>query len=161
MEENVYAPPSAELKEIIQRPPRPKTAIVVAALFDLTLTIVVTTVAGIGYGIYMASGGVSPEEIQAAVQMMANNTDFQALISFLGLLVSILAGYLCAHIAIRNVYRNTALCGVVQTLIVRLLNLDPKLTLTDLALTAVSFAALLFGAWLYLRRHNPEIPVQE
>ncbi len=152
MEKNVYAPPGADLKEVIERTPRPKTAIVVAALFDITLTIVMTAVVGIGYGIYLASTGSSPEEIQTAAQAMTENTGFRAITSFFGLLVSILAGYLCAHIAVRNVYRNTALCGVLLTLFVRLINLDPKLTLTDLALVAVSFMALLFGAWLYVRR---------
>jgi hypothetical protein len=152
MEKNVYAPPGAELKEVIERTPRPKTAIVVAALFDITLTIVMTAVVGIGYGIYLVSTGSSPEEIQSAAQTMTENTGFRAITSFLGLLVSIMAGYLCAHLAVRNVYRNAALCGVLLTLFVRLVNLEPKLTLTDLALVAVSFMALLFGAWLYVRR---------
>ncbi len=152
MDDNVYAPPEAELNEVIRRTPRPKTAILVAILFDLVLSIVLPLLVGIGYGLYLAIQGASPQEIQATALALQNDTAFKAFSVVLGALISVGAGYLCARLAVRHVYRTALLAVLLLTLLVRLLKFDPGLTPQELGLTAATFAAYLLGVWIHQRR---------
>jgi len=152
MDDNVYAPPEAELREVTRRTPRPKTAIAVAMAFDLVLSILLTLLIGIGYGVYLALQGASPPEIQAAAQALQTNTAFHAFNIALGGLVSVGAGYLCARLAVRRVYRTVLLAALLLMVVVRLIKWDPSLTPQDLGLSAATLAAYLLGAWLYRRR---------
>ncbi len=152
MDDNVYTPPTAELREIIHRKPRPKTAIAAAITFDLLLSILIPLLIGAGYGAYLGIRGYALEEIQVAAMALQANTAFRNTIVLFGGLVSVGAGYLCARLAVRHVYRTTLLAVLLLMLIVRLLKFNQDFTLRELGLTAVSFAAYLLGAWLYQRK---------
>jgi hypothetical protein len=154
MERNIYAPPKAQLKEAIKPVPRPKTAILVATLFDLLVSFAISIILGLAYGIYLAAQGRSPEEIQAIASSLDSTNPFFLLASFLGLLVSIVAGYLCARLSVRNIYRNATLVGALTITIAFALNFDESLTPFRLLLGLLEFPALFLGAWWYLRKQS-------
>lgn len=152
MEKNLYAPPKAELREIVNRVPRPKTAILAATLFDLVMTTAVMLLVGVVYGASMALAGATPEEIQSAAQNLHSVSGFTFIASFFGLLVSVASGYLCAWLSIRNLYRNTAIVGVLLLAIVTTLDYAEAFTPLNLLLNLLNFPALFFGTWLYTRK---------
>lgn len=152
MEEDIYTPPKTELTEIVERVPRPKMAILAATTFNLLVSIALSITLGIAYGIYLAMQGATPEEIQVAALKLDSMNPFFLFSSFSGLLVSIISGYICAWLSIRNIYRNTAIVGILSIAIAFAINFAKSLAPVDLLISLLEFPALFLGAWLYARK---------
>ena len=119
---------------------------------------------GVVYGIILASAGVPLEQLEQAMQNEGLLYSPVGLISLLvGLLCSVLGGYVCARIANHNEYRLAAITGFISMMIGLLFFADDSIKLGEsIFLSGLSFVMVVVGAHLYViakrGRHDASSP---
>jgi len=152
MNDNPYQTPVANLETPDNRPGRPVLAVIVSVITDFLVTMIGGAGIAILTGIYLAANGYSQEAVGAIfVDQSATNPYFWV-VTIWSLLSSVLAGYVCAVLARRNLVKPVIWAIVILTLlsIPLLFMLDNKLL--HIALGLVSIAAFASGAWLFAVR---------
>jgi hypothetical protein len=119
-------------------------AIVIAMLLSLALDVFggVILVAGFSNGL---RDGMSPDELEAAIQLVLQNTGFLMASLTYGVATTAFGGYLAARLAGRYPYFNALAIGVIGILIGLLLN-NQSPSWYDALAYLLSIPAALFGA---------------
>ena len=154
MNDERYRPPQADLTVPDSDAGSGVKAVMVGVLADIGGTLLVGLLFGISYGFYLARQGLVAEQILQAIEHIEPFSVLGMLSSLLGLLVSMLAGYLCARIANHSEYKYAAILGVVSCLFGVLIGADFYSLIEVVAVMLVTFAAVLFGTWLHVRRKD-------
>ncbi|HEY4374215.1 MAG TPA: hypothetical protein VGN52_19980 [Burkholderiales bacterium] len=153
MPDNNYEPPRAPLRDPGTRVKRSNLlAIIVGALVDFTST----QVAGVFVILLFAvAAGGSAQRMQDLQNQLNDSTVYLVIASAVGLLCSVLGGYVCARFANQNEYANGLACGVVGVIAGELMfTADTSIAMHFLGLLTIP--ACLLGAHLKMRRQKPE-----
>lgn len=151
MDADIYKPPQAQLADQPAEPGSLTIAVVVGVVVDLIGTLVIGVVLSISLGVYLASQGNSPEEIQHALENLSPTSPVSLLAGALGCLVSVGAGYWCAAISRRRDYRAPVIMAAIMTVVGFFLG-GEHAPWVHAIMAALSAASVLAGAWLYVRR---------
>ena len=116
MSEDRFKPPSAR----VQDPGRGKGStikgVIVGLVVDLVSTMLFGVVASIGWGIALGAAGHSQQEIEAALTRADADPLMSATFLAVGVLCSVLGGYVCERIARQGSYRLGIVLGVLSVL---------------------------------------------
>lgn len=152
-ERQPYSPPESPVKDFGQQRPQPVKGIALGTLADLGGSILMSITLSIIFSIQLASQGMSPEEIKATLSSLSPTSGLSLIAGALGAGFSVLGGYVCATYARKDIYG----CAVIMALIVNvigfLLGGDHQSLAMSVLMVAITFVAVLFGAWLYGRKH--------
>lgn len=150
MHNNPYTPPQTNVDTKEFKPGKWYNAILLGFLVDFIGTMLVSILLSILVTAYYMSNGIKVDEVRG----LLTTTDFSSpiyLVSLgIGLMFSILGGYVCARIANRLEYRYVAIIGLLDILLGLIMSPQSFPTLHHLALTGLSFAALFTGAYLHI-----------
>ena len=159
MEESPFSAPKSDVEMDDIAKGSPVKAVLFGVLADIGSTLVAGLMIGVVYGIILASAGVPMEQLEQAMQYSPIG-----LISLLvGLLCSVLGGYVCARIANHNEYRLAAITGFISMMIGLLFFADDAIKLGEsIFLSGLSFVMVVVGAHLYViakrGRHDASSP---
>ena len=159
MEESPFSAPKSDVEMGDIAKGSPVKAVLFGVLADIGSTLVAGLMIGVVYGIILASAGVPMEQLEQAMQYSPIG-----LISLLvGLLCSVLGGYVCARIANHNEYRLAAITGFISMMIGLLFFADDAIKLGEsIFLSGLSFVMVVVGAHLYViakrGRHDASSP---
>lgn len=145
---NPYAPPSAAVQDLSERAGSPLKAIALGLLVDVGGTTVGSLLLGAIYGIALAASGASLDELAAAGEGPATDSWLFWISTAMGLVFSVLGGYVCARIARRNELRLGAILAALSALLGYLIASGHYELGTFLSLTIASIAAVIGGARL-------------
>ena len=145
MEESPFSAPKSDVEMGDIAKGSPVKAVLFGVLADIGSTLVAGLMIGVVYGIILASAGVPMEQLEQAMQYSPIG-----LISLLvGLLCSVLGGYVCARIANHNEYRLAAITGFISMMIGLLFFADDAIKLGEsIFLSGLSFVMVVVGAHL-------------
>ncbi len=150
MHNNPYTPPQANVDTKEFKQGKWYNAILLGFLVDFIGTMLVSILLSVLVTAYFMSHGMKVEEVRG----LLTATDFTSPIYIaslgIGLVFSILGGYICARIANHHEYRYVAIIGLLDILLGLVMSPQSFPTLHHLALTALSFAALFTGAYLHV-----------
>jgi hypothetical protein len=152
MENNIYQSPQADLTMAETRRGSPLKAILIAAVVDFVGSLVSSILLWVAYVAYHAFHGMSKEGLQ---EMIANSASWSSPIHiidvFIGSLISIYAGYLCASIANHREYALVAILGLISTTSGMLLAGFGNASYETVFSAALTFLCVYLGAWMHVR----------
>jgi len=152
-ERQPYEPPRSDVQDVVPIRPRPVKGIVVGAVVDLGGTLVASIVLSVIVSFRLASQGMTPEEIQQALVNLSMTSGLSIFSMVLGTGFSVLGGYVCATYAKKDIYGCGVILGVIVCTAGIMMGGMQQSIAMDLLMVLVTFAAVLFGAWLYGRKH--------
>ena len=155
MESNPYRPPRAELDHKHRPPGSIAKAIGVGVAIEVVGTLLVGVIAGVIYGVVLASQGQRQDEIERVFASLEPFSAFGLVTSFFGLLISLYAGYQCAAIANRNTYLAPGILAVVSTTLGAAFGAQSYSTPGLLLVSGITVIAVLGGARIHIRRLDP------
>jgi hypothetical protein len=142
-----FAPPSAYLADApnLARG-SPIKAVLLGLAVDIGGTILMSLLLGIGYGIFLAATGTPPAEIASAAKMDNPASLLSITGTVMGLIFSVLGGYVCARIAKHAEYRLAAIMAVLSSLLGFVMAGSRHSFQLTALLVIASFAATMIGA---------------
>jgi hypothetical protein len=150
MDDNAYSPPKSDIEIDESRRGSPLKAILAGTAIDLFGSLLVGIVIAIVYSAYLASQGLDESEIQSALSTIERFTPIWFIGMSLGGAISVFAGYICASMTNHKEYKYCAILGGISAASAVLLNVGHYVPLETIVLIALSFACVLFGAWLHV-----------
>ncbi|MGD8593662.1 MAG: hypothetical protein PVF82_12550 [Gammaproteobacteria bacterium] len=151
MEPNIYTPPQSKLTAKNTKPGSLFKSVGIGIVIEIVGTISVSIILGILYGLFLSSQGQSPEEVLTAMEQMDPLSAIGLTESFFGLLVSILAGYVCARIANSKSYRSVGILSALSAILGSLAALTVYSWWALLLMDGITIVAILFGGWLHIK----------
>lgn len=151
MNTNVYEPPKADLG-VERNPGSVVKAVAVGSLIEIVGTFVAGLIVVIVYGIHLASQGMSPQEMQSRLVEFDPWSGYVLASVLLGMLVSVLAGYVCARIANTTSYRSAYIMSGISCALGMLSGIGSYAWWVLVILGALTVFAVLFGARLYIQK---------
>ncbi|MCZ6617658.1 MAG: hypothetical protein O7E57_05955 [Gammaproteobacteria bacterium] len=154
MADNPYETPGSNLDLPGRTQQRPIRGIVLGLVADLAGTTVGTVVLAFIYVLVLAGQGMNPEEVE---QVMSNGETFSlfgGVSTLFGLAMSVLGGYVCIRVSNGVDLTNPIALGVITFLIAVLMAWDAYDVGEFLGLTALSFAATLWGGRTAIHRRK-------
>lgn len=148
-----YSPPEAPVKDVGHGRPRPVKGIVMGTLTDLGGSILMSITLSIVVSIWLASQGMSPEQIKTTLENTSPTSALSLLAAALGIGFSILGGFVCATYARKDIYGCALIMALVVSVIGYLLGGNRQSLAMSALMVLITFAAVVFGAWLYGRKH--------
>ena len=144
-----YSAPTSEVADRVDNQSgRPVVGVIAGIAIDLIGTILVGAGIGIIYATVLALRGYDEAAITQALSSV-DDPVFTAITSILGGAVSVLAGYWCARIGKQRIYLLGIIQATLTTALVSMLMLPSSWF--EALLTLASFAAILFGCYLWQR----------
>lgn len=129
----------------------PIKAIAIGALVDIIGSIVIGIIYIIHYGIMLSIGGLSIEKVLNTIENIDPHSTFFIIGSFIGCLISLLAGYLCARIVNYSEYKFACILGLISVIFGSALGGWYYSTAGNLILVVLTFASVISGAWLHVK----------
>jgi len=151
MEDNIYQPPKAHLTTAEPAKAAPIKAVFIASLVDIGGTLTISFIISISYIFIQNSNGISMEQAIQSLEQMDLYAPLSLLGLALGLAITIYAGYLCAKIAQRSVYRVVAVFCIIIMVFGIILTTPYYSALEHILLNLLSLLSAYLGAWLYVR----------
>jgi len=151
MEDNIYQPPKAHLTTAEPAKAAPIKAVFIASLVDIGGTLTISFIISISYIFIQNSNGISMEQAIQSLEQMDLYAPLSLLGLALGLAITIYAGYLCAKIAQRSVYRVVAVFCIIIMVFSIILTTPYYSVLEHILLNLLSLLSAYLGAWLYVR----------
>jgi MFS family permease len=140
-----YAPPGAALADQPRPPWAPWKAVLLGLAIDIGGSSLVGTVISVVGAVYLASTGVKPEDLTAALIAWIRDPWVLTVGFIPGAACSFFAGMLCTRFARRSDYKLGIVLGGLSSTVGFLLSLGTYTLLVNLVLTALSFASVLVG----------------
>ena len=147
-----YRPASAPLRET--SPPRPRSSVVAVVLgglvVDLMGTLLLEALITLGFAVYLAANGRTPEGIAEAARLPA----FVLSLQTMGALLSVLGGYVAARWARRRPLMHALGAGLLSmgiALPLTLLGTDPTPAATQVLLYTAHLPLVVVGGYLHAR----------
>lgn len=149
---NPYEPPRSSLNGRNTEPGSLPKAIAIGLLIDICGTFLLSITALIVYRTVLSLQGYSDQEIQGILEQFEPWSAFGLFISFLGMLVSAVAGYHCARIANRNTYLAPGILAMISCAFGAAVSAGAYSQVELIVLSGLTVVAVLGGASLYIRR---------
>lgn len=137
---------------------KPVMAVIVGVLVDLLGTVIISVLFGSALGFYLLSQGVAQDELEAALIARLMQAPWNVIGFALGTAISVLAGYVTAKIAKLNVYTFAGIVGCISAILGYSSAVEHYSIPMNIALSLLTVAATLFGAFLWSRRNKPSTP---
>jgi uncharacterized membrane protein len=155
MTQNPYQTPTVD----VSRPPvaggSPVKAVIVGVVVDIVGTIIISLIGSMAFGLYLVLGqGFSPERLENYLAGISPLSPFTIVLTILGLLMSALAGYICARIVRRDEYRYAAIVGLLSALLSILMSFGYYSFWLSVFSALTTLGAALAGAGLFVRSKN-------
>jgi hypothetical protein len=147
-----YEPPRSRVADPVERAPRPILGLVLGATADIGGTLLAGIVVSVIYSLQMASEGMSPEEMTAALANMPMDSSMGIAALAAGLLCSVWGGYVCAGFAFAAPFKWGGILATIVCVIGLLMGGSGHEPGVEIVLLAGTFAAVLTGVWLRARR---------
>lgn len=152
MSGNLYDPPRSDVsKREISEPGSPYKAFIAGLAIEIIGSILVGSIVGVIYGVIQASGGMSPQDIEKSLQFIDPGSPFFLTLAISGLLVSVMAGYVCMSITRTDSFKTVYILGSASLLLSLISSMDFAAVGIMLILALASFAAVVFGGYLKYR----------
>lgn len=157
MKDNPYNAPTAVVADRDRPAGSPLKGVIYGLLVDLGGTLAAASALMIGYGIYLATGGASPEEIERAAKELDPFSSIGLAAGAIGLGFSVLGGYVCARVAGSPELKWAAVVGAISAISGFVLSTEAYSLGTNIVLSALGFAMVMLGGHLGARRNarNP------
>lgn len=150
MDDNLYKAPQSDLAT----PQLPGSA-TKAVIMGLAIEIVGTTLVGIAgvfvYTLILSAQGYAEDQVESALYSADPFSTWGAIMTFLGSIVSVIAGYVCARIARRSSYAPAVILATIMATLGAVVSLGTYSTMVMAFFVVITYVATLFGAWLFNR----------
>ncbi len=131
----------------------PVIAVIVAIFFDFIASILGGSLVSYLHFDILGRKGIPAGALIKNMQNQELTYVFQFIIVFLGCLITVLSGYLCARIAKRSVYISVTVFLLISILLTDVFSGQASMTSTEkLILPILTAISGYVGAWLYLRK---------
>ena len=137
MSEDRFKPPGADVRDPRRGKGSTIKGVIAGVVVDLVSTMLFGVVASILWGIALGAAGRSQQEIEAALTRPDADPLLSATFLAVGVLCSVLGGYVCERIARRGDYKAGAIVGALSAVI-------------GLAMGAASTSAPMLGLLIFL-----------
>ncbi|MCU7795992.1 MAG: hypothetical protein KZQ75_02545 [Candidatus Thiodiazotropha sp. (ex Myrtea spinifera)] len=154
MDTNAYAPPKSEITTENNKPGSIVKAVVVGSAIEIVGTILVGLFIGLIYGLSIATQGGTADDIQKAMEIIDPWSSYGIAASFLGLIISLIAGYTCARIANIQSYKAAYILSGISFALGTAFGIGTYPWWSLLLLGLLSVCGVLFGARLYIRKSH-------
>jgi len=117
MSEDRFKPPAAHVEDPGRGKGSTIKGVVVGLVVDWVSTMLFGVVASIGWGVALGAAGHSPQEIEAALTRADADPLLSATFLAVGVLCSVLGGYVCERIARRGDYKAGAILAALSAVL--------------------------------------------
>ena len=148
---NSYEPPRADVIDKRKPPGSLVKAVAVGVAIDIGGTALVSFATVVIYAALLTSRGQTSDQIKQAIDTLVPWSGFGLIASLLGCLMSMLAGYQSAAVANRTNYLAPGILSVISTAVGAYAGGGSFPAWILLALSGITVAMTLSGAWLYMR----------
>jgi formate-dependent nitrite reductase membrane component NrfD len=148
MSSSPYSPPEADMSKGPKRPAGPVNSVLTGFAVDVGGTMATGIVLTIIFGLIEAGQGKNAAQIREALRHAPIDSWFSILGIGLGLLMSVLGGYVCARMSQRSDYRLGFILAGCSTLAGMLVGWDNYELGTYIVLVAAGIGAILAGTAL-------------
>jgi len=131
----------------------PLRAVLTGLAIDIGGAVVTSVVLSLLYALHLSNGGMTPEQVKAAMNAIPPQSAVAVLDTLLGALCSVAGGYACARIARRDEYRVGAVMAALSALLGLALG-DAGAPDDLLLLLALTTAACVLLGVKYGHEHN-------
>jgi hypothetical protein len=131
--------------------------VTIGVLIDVVGTMALGFIGSLAFGIYLVTQGLRPDQLEHYLAGISSTSAFSIVFTVLGLLMSVLAGYVCARIVRHHEYKTALLAGILSSLIGLVLSFGYHSFWFGLLSVFSTLAAVLAGAWMYVRA-KPAVP---
>jgi hypothetical protein len=145
--DNPYSAPKSRVAGSDAAPGSAFKAVGLGMAVDIGGTLVATTLLGVIWGAVLVATGTSMEELQA-IASIPRGSPLWIASQLLGVLFSVLGGYVCARIAKRREYALGAIQVTLTTLIALVFMARRSMTAFDVVALAVDAAFVMSGVWI-------------
>jgi hypothetical protein len=153
-DQNPYATPSADLKTSSLPPGSPVKAILLGIAVDLGGSMVLGVVFGMIYATSLAAEGLSGDEIASRLQSIPLDSWYHILALSLGLVLSVVGGYVCARIAKHNEYMLGAIQAAILITFGVAMGGGTYPVPVHALLAVLSAVAVIGGVWLGVQKNE-------
>lgn len=151
MEDNIYQPPKADLTTAEPAKGSPIKAVFIATLVDIGGTLTISFIILMSYIFVQNSKGISTQQAMHYLEQMDLYAPVSLLGMALGLALTLYAGYLCAKIAQRSVYRVVAVFSIIIIMFSIMMTISYYSVLEHILLNLLALLSAYLGAWWYVR----------
>ena len=152
MDQNNYRPPRADVSSRNREPGSIPKAVVTGAVIDIGGTILGGIVIALLYSMLLGAQGQTSAQIEQALREYDRWSLYGLILTAMGMAMSVLGGYQCALVANRTTYLAPGILSLVSVTFGAVVS-QGRVPLPELLLlSAVTVAAILGGASLYLRK---------
>lgn len=151
MESNYYEAPKTEPK-IEEKKGSAIKALLVGFAIDAIGTFTIGFVAGIVFFAIRMSGGATPEMVLQDLAVIKPTSTFFVMLAILGLLVSVLAGYVCARIVNYKEYMYSTILAILSVVFSTVMHPRSYSTGLLVFLGFLTLLAFYLGTWLHIRK---------
>lgn len=150
---NPYRPPEAAVKDQDRPRGSPVKAVLFGVLTDIVGTSAASLILSIVWGITLAAGGASAEDIMESAGNIDPGSPFAIVSYLIGAAFSFLGGYVCARVARYDELKWASIVAVISVVSGLLISSQAQAGELNVLLSILSIAAVMAGAWLGAR-HN-------
>lgn len=152
METNIYEPPKSDISVAENKPGSTVKAVVIGTAIEIIGTFLLGIAIGIAYVVMLGGQGASPEEMKSALVQLDPQSGLGLLGMFLGTLVSVLAGYVCAKIANRTSFKPAFILSGISFTLGLVSSYGSYTWGLLIVMQVITVCAVLLGAWFYIRK---------
>ncbi|MDY6993500.1 MAG: hypothetical protein SVR94_12990 [Pseudomonadota bacterium] len=150
MEENIYQTPKAPLTTPEPAKGSPIKAILIATIVDIGGTLMVGFLISMGYIVIQTSKGVPTKQAIKHLGQMELYAPVSLLGLALGFAITLYAGYLCAKIAQRSIYRVVTVFSIIIIGFSIMMTVSYYSVLEHILLNMLALFSAYLGAWWYV-----------
>ncbi len=155
MTENAYQTPESDVSLNETYKGSALKAILIGASVDIFGTLVFGVFYGVIYAVFLASNGMSADEISERFINIDTYSFFSMLGMVIGLLISVFAGYLCARTINYNEYRTVFVVAIIAVIFGLLISASEYSLIENIVFNTLTFISLYLGAWLHVKNKTP------
>lgn len=150
---NPYRAPAAVVADQDRPVGSPVKAVIFGVLVDLLGSTVATLALMLVYGVFLASSGADPQEIERTATQLDPLSGIGLVAGALGCVFSFLGGYVCARVAGRAELKWAGVVAAISLAFGMVIGLQAYSLLMNLLLAAPATAFVLIGGYAGARRN--------
>lgn len=149
--DNIYATPKANLDQPLKKG-SPVKAIIFGFLADIMGTLIFSFIFSMIFAIYLAAQGMNEEMIENYFLNIEPTSTVGIISTFIGLMFSVLGGYICARIAKHNEFVYATMLGIIVILFGLVMSAGIYSIIENIIMGAITFCAIMGGAFIYTKQ---------
>lgn len=152
--ENPFAPPKSAPSTSVRPRGSPVAAVVLGVLTDIGGSFLAGFLMVIATAIAFGLQGMPPEEVEATITNVDPMSGRAILTYGVGLVFSVLGGYVCARVARRSEFKLAGIVAAIGSASGWILGGGQLPLLLHVFLICLSVACVMFGAWVSVRSNE-------